>query len=161
MVFCMSLLKIKNTGKEQSITVKASSGLSNEEVEKMIKDAQTHAEEDKKFQELASARNAADAIIHTSKNAMTELGSKLSDDEKAPIESAIEELEETMKNNDKVAIEAKTNALSEKAQVLMQKAQTQTQSTQSAQTDDTKSKGDENDDVVEADFEEVKENKKG
>ncbi len=146
--------KDKNTGKEQSVTIKASSGLSNEEVEKMIKNAEVHAEEDKKFQALASARNGAEAVIHTTKDAITKLGSNLSDNEKAPIESAIKELEEMMKNDDKVAIETKTNALSEKAQVLMQKAQP-------AQADDTKSESGKNDDVVDADFEEVKENKKG
>jgi len=113
----------KNTGKEQSITIKSSSGLSDEEVEKMIKDAETHAEEDKKFQELITARNMADSLVHSTKQTLEELKEEISDEEKTTIESAVNELEESIKGDDKDDIDAKVQNLSEKAQVLAQKAQ--------------------------------------
>ena len=115
--------KDKNTGKEQSITIKASSGLSDEEVEKMIKDAETHAEEDKKFQELITTRNMADSLVHSTKQTLEELKDEISDEEKSTIESAVNELEESIKGDDKDDIDAKVQNLSEKAQVLAQKAQ--------------------------------------
>jgi len=103
----------KATGKEQSIKITASSGLSEEEIERMVKDAEMHAEEDKKFQELVTARNSADALIHATRKSMDELGDKLEADEKEKIEKAIAELEEAMKGDDKDAIEARTKALAE------------------------------------------------
>ena len=115
--------KDKNTGKEQSITIKSSSGLSDEEVEKMVKDAETHAEEDKKFQELITARNMADSLVHSTKQTLEELKDEISDEEKTTIESAVNELEESIKGDDKDDIDAKVQNLSEKAQVLAQKAQ--------------------------------------
>ena len=115
--------KDKNTGKEQSITIKSSSGLSDDEVDKMIKDAEAHAEEDKKFQELVTSRNMADSLVHSTKQTLEELKDEVSDDEKAAIESAVNELEESIKGDDKEAIDAKVQNLSEKAQVLAQKAQ--------------------------------------
>jgi molecular chaperone DnaK len=145
--------KDKNTGKEQSITIKSSSGLSDEEVEKMIKDAEAHAEEDKKFQELVSTRNMADALIHSTNQTLEELKDEISDDEKSQIESALNELEESIKGDDKEAIDAKVQNLSEKAQVLAQKAQ------EKASTDGAESSDGAGDDVVDADFEEVKEEK--
>ena len=99
--------KDKNTGKEQSITIKSSSGLSDEEVEKMIKDAETHAEEEKKFQELITARNMADSLVHSTKQTLEELKDEISDEEKTTIESAVNELEESIKGEDKDDIDAK------------------------------------------------------
>jgi len=146
--------KDKNTGKEQSITIKASSGLSDEEVKKMIKDAETHAEEDKKFQELITARNMADSLVHSTKQTLEELKEEISDEEKTTIESAVNELEESIKGDDKGDIDAKVQNLSEKAQVLAQKAQ------EKASAEDSEAGNEKADeDVVDADFEEVKEEK--
>ena len=146
--------KDKNTGKEQSITIKSSSGLSDEEVDKMIKDAEAHAEEDKKFQELVTSRNMADSLVHSTRQTLEELKDEVSDDEKSAIEAAVNELEETIKGDDKEAIDTKVQNLSEKAQVLAQKAQEKA-SAENPQDDNAK----ENDDVVDADFEEVNEEK--
>ena len=146
--------KDKNTGKEQSITIKASSGLSDEEVEKMIKDAETHAEEDKKFQELITTRNMADSLVHSTKQTLEELKEEISDEEKSTIESAVNELEESIKGDDKDDIDAKVQNLSEKAQVLAQKAQEKA-SAEGSETSDGKA----DEDVVDADFEEVEEEK--
>ena len=146
--------KDKNTGKEQSITIKSSSGLSDEEVDKMIKDAEAHAEEDKKFHELVTSRNMADSLVHSTKQSLEELKDEISDDEKSAIEVALSELEESIKGDDKEAIDTQVQNLSEKAQVLAQKAQEKA-SAEGAETD--KSEG--NDDVVDADFEEVNEEK--
>ena len=146
--------KDKNTGKEQSITIKSSSGLSDEEVKKMIKDAETHAEEDKKFQELITARNMADSLVHSTKQTLEELKEEISDEEKTTIESAVNELEESIKGDDKDDIDAKVQNLSEKAQVLAQKAQEKA-SAEGSETADGKA----DEDVVDADFEEVEEEK--
>jgi molecular chaperone DnaK len=146
--------KDKNTGKEQSITIKSSSGLSDEEVDKMIKDAEAHAEEDKKFQELVTSRNMADSLVHSTRQTLEELKDEVSDDEKSAIEAAVNELEESIKGDDKEAIDAKVQNLSEKAQVLAQKAQEKA-SAEDPQDDNAQA----NDDVVDADFEEVKEEK--
>jgi len=146
--------KDKKTGKEQSITIKSSSGLSDDEVEKMIKDAETHAEEDKKFQELITARNMADSLVHSTKQTLEELKDEISDEEKTTIESAVNELEESIKGDDKDDIDAKVQNLSEKAQVLAQKAQEKA-SAEGSETADGKA----DEDVVDADFEEVEEEK--
>lgn len=146
--------KDKNTGKEQSITIKSSSGLSDEEVDKMIKDAEAHADEDKKFQELVSSRNMADSLVHSTKQSLDELKDEISDDEKSAIEGALSELEESIKGDDKEAIDAKVQNLSEKAQVLAQKAQEKAGAGESAE-----SSADASEDVVDADFEEVNEEK--
>jgi len=146
--------KDKKTGKEQSITIKSSSGLSDEEVEKMIKDAETHAEEDKKFQELITTRNMADSLVHSTKQTLEELKDEISDEEKSTIESAVNELEESIKGDDKDDIDAKVQNLSEKAQVLAQKAQ------EKASAEDSEAGNEKADeDVVDADFEEVEEEK--
>ena len=147
--------KDKNTGKEQSITIKSSSGLSDEEVDKMIKDAEAHADEDKKFQELVSSRNMADSLVHSTKQSLEELKDEISEDEKTSIEGALSELEESIKGDDKEAIDAKVQNLSEKAQVLAQKAQEKAGADGSAET----GSADAGEDVVDADFEEVKEEK--
>ncbi len=146
--------KDKNTGKEQSITIKSSSGLSDEEVDKMIKDAEAHADEDKKFQELVSSRNMADSLVHSTKQSLEELKDEISDDEKSAIEAALSELEESIKGDDKEVIDAKVQSLSEKAQVLAQKAQEKAGADGSAEAS-----SDASDDVVDADFEEVNEEK--
>ena len=146
--------KDKNTGKEQSITIKSSSGLSDEEVDKMIKDAEAHAEEDKKFHELVTSRNMADSLVHSTKQSLEELKDEISDDEKSAIEAALSELEESIKGDDKEAIDAQAQNLSEKAQVLAQKAQEKA-SAEGAEADNSEG----NDDVVDADFEEVNEEK--
>jgi molecular chaperone DnaK len=151
----------KNTGKEQSITIKASSGLSDDEVEKMIKDAEAHADEDKKFQELVTTRNMADGIISSIKTSLEDFKDEVSDDEKKGIETAISELEEVMKNDDKAVIDEKVQNLSKVAEPLVQKAQAKEQA---GATDgftkeaENSSKGN-TDDVVDADFEEVKDDK--
>ena len=146
--------KDKNTGKEQSITIKSSSGLSDEEVDKMIKDAESHAEEDKKFQELVTSRNMADSLVHSTKQTLEELKDEISEDERTTIEAAVSELEESIKGDDKEVIDAKVQNLSEKAEVLAQKAQ------EKASSEGPSEGGAEaNDDVVDADFEEVKEEK--
>ena len=145
--------KDKNTGKKQSITIKASSGLSDEEVDKMIKDAEAHAEEDKKFQELVTTRNMADSLVHSTKQTLEELKDDISDDEKSAIEAAMSELEESTKGDDKEAIDTQVQNLSEKAQVLAQKAQ------EKASTEAADAGAATADDVVDADFEEVKEDK--
>ncbi len=147
--------KDKNTGKEQSITIKSSSGLSDEEVDKMIKDAEAHADEDKKFQELVSSRNMADSLVHSTKQSLEELKDEISEDEKTAIEGAVTELEESIKGDDKEAIDAKVQNLSEKAQVLAQKAQEKAGAEGSAEAGNA----DSGEDVVDADFEEVKEEK--
>ncbi|MDC1015776.1 molecular chaperone DnaK [Candidatus Thioglobus sp.] len=147
--------KDKNTGKEQSITIKSSSGLSDEEVDKMIKDAEAHADEDKKFQELVSSRNMADSLVHSTKQTLDELKDEISEDEKTAIEGALSELEESIKGDDKEAIDANVQNLSEKAQVLAQKAQEKAGAEGSAEA----SSSDSGEDVVDADFEEVKEEK--
>jgi len=147
--------KDKNTGKEQNITIKASSGLSDEEVEKMVKDAEAHAEEDKKFQELVSTKNMADGLVYSTKQSLEELKDEISEDEKKQIEEAVSELEEVTKGDDKEAIDAKVQNLSEKAQVLAQKAQEKAGNDNAGDS----ASADKADDVVDADFEEVKEDK--
>ena len=147
--------KDKNTGKEQSITIKASSGLSDEEVEKMIKDAEANADEDKKFQELVTSKNMADSLIHSTKQTLEELKEEVSEDEKTAIEAAIADLEEAIKSDDKEAIDTKSQALTEKAQPLAEKAQAKAGAADGSASEAT----DAGDDVVDADFEEVKDDK--
>jgi molecular chaperone DnaK len=149
--------KDKATGKEQSIVIKASSGLSDEEVEKMVQDAEAHAEEDRKFQELVGARNAADALIHSTEKSLTDLADQVEAEEKASIESAVEALREAVKGEDKDDIEAKTNALSEAAGKLAEKAYAQNAEAGAGAADNAEAAAD---DVVDAEFEEVDDDKK-
>ena len=121
----------------------------------MIKDAEAHADEDKKFQELVSSRNMADSLVHSTKQSLEELKDEISEDEKTAIEVAVSELEESIKGDDKEAIDAKVQNLSEKAQVLAQKAQDKAGAESSAEA----GSADSGEDVVDADFEEVKEEK--
>ncbi len=119
--------KDKATGKENKITIKANSGLSEEEIQRMVKDAELHAEEDKKSHELADARNGADGMIHMVKKSLADYGKELSDDEKATIEAAVKETEEAIRGNDIEVIKAKSEALSQAAQKLGEKMYAQQQ----------------------------------
>jgi molecular chaperone DnaK len=156
--------KDKDTGKEQKITIKASSGLSDEEVEQMVQDAAANAEEDKKFEELVQARNQADGMVHSIQKQVEEAGEALPADEKEKIDAAISDLQEAIKGDDKEAIDTKTQALMEASAKLMEIAQANAAQgapegaapdaggAESAQAGD--------DDVVDAEFEEVKDDKK-
>ncbi|MGB1092637.1 MAG: Hsp70 family protein, partial [Oceanobacter sp.] len=150
--------KDKATGKEQSIVIKASSGLSDDEIEQMVQDAEANAEADKKFEELIQVRNTADGMIHATKKTLEEAGDKATEEEKGAIEKAISELEEVLKGDDKEAIEAKTNALTEASATLAQKLYAeqaqQAGGAEQAQQAGGNSKPD--DDIVDAEFEEVK-----
>ncbi|MFN6971263.1 MAG: molecular chaperone DnaK [Rheinheimera sp.] len=142
--------KDKDTGKEQKITIKASSGLTDEEVERMVRDAELNAEEDKKFEEMVQTRNQADALVHATRKQVEEAGTNLATNDKQEIEAAISALETAIKGSDKAEIEAKTQALlqaSQKLQAAAQPGQAQ------PGADNAKNAGD---DVVDAEFEEVK-----
>ena len=157
--------KDKATGKEHSIVIKASSGLSDDEVDKMVKDAEAHADEDKKFQQLVGARNQADTMIHATRKSMEELGDKLEADEKSNIEAAIKDLEEALKTDDQVEIEAKTKALTDASakmaeRLYAEQAQQGGEAGAEASQAGAEQASGANDDVVDAEFEEVKENKK-
>ena len=151
--------KDKATGKEQSIVIKASSGLSDEEIEKMVKDAEANAEADKKFEEMIGARNTADGMIHAAKKSMADTGDKLSDEEKAPVEAAIAELEEALKSDDKDQITAKTTALTEASAKIAEKLYAAADAGAADAGADAASTKPE-DDVVDAEFEEVKDDEK-
>lgn len=148
--------KDKATGKENKITIKANSGLSEEEIQKMEEDAAKYADEDRKLRELVDARNSADGMVHSVKKSLAEHGDKLDADEKAKIEAAIKDVEDVLKDGDKAAIEAKTNALMEASQKLGEKVYAEQQAqanTESAQPQGEKPVDGE---VVDAEFEEVK-----
>ncbi|NMM25919.1 MAG: molecular chaperone DnaK [Glaciimonas sp.] len=159
--------KDKATGKENKITIKANSGLTEEEIQKMVKDAELNAEEDHKLRELADARNQGDALVHSTRKSIAEYGDKLAAGEKEQIEAAIKELEEVLKGNDKAAIDAKTAALSSASQKLGEKMYADMQAQQAAAgaaaggaaggagSANGEGKPAE-DDVVDADFKEVK-----
>ena len=154
--------KDKDTGKEQKITIQASSGLSDEEVEAMVRDAEANSAEDAKFEELVQARNQADAMVHGTRKQVEEAGEALPSDEKEKIEAAVAELEEAIKGDDKEAIEAKTQALMEASQKLMEIAQQQAQAQQAAPEAGAEQPQEKDvaGDVVDAEFEEVKDDKK-
>ena len=151
--------KDKATGKEQSIVIKASSGLTDEEIEKMVKDAEANADADKQFEELINARNSADGMIHATQKSMAEAGDKLSAEEKAPVEAAITELEEALKTEDKESITAKTTALTEASAKIAEKLYAAADAGAGDTAADTGSTEPE-DDVVDAEFEEVKDDEK-
>ena len=150
--------KDKATGKEQSIVIKANSGLSDDEVEQMVRDAEAHADEDRKFEELATARNQGDQLVHATRKMITEAGDKATDEDKAKIEAALAELEEAVKGDNKEAIDAKVAALSEASAPLAEKMYAE-QAQQGEQATDAAG-DDNNDDVVDAEFEEVKDTDK-
>jgi len=159
--------KDKGTGREQKIEIKASSGLSEEEVQRMVDDAEAHAEEDRKQRELVDVRNQGDSLIHSVEKSIKDLGDKLTDDEKKPAEAAIEELREALKGEDKEAIESKIEALTQASAAIAQKAYGQEQGGEAAgaseQAGGESAEGgsaSKDDDVVDAEFEEVKDDKK-
>ncbi|WP_100641821.1 molecular chaperone DnaK [Alteromonas facilis] len=151
--------KDKDTGKEQKITIKASSGLSDDEVEQMVRDAEANKEADKKFEELVQTRNQADGMVHATRKQVEEAGDALPADEKAKIEEAISDLETAIKGEDKEAIEAKTQALIQASAKLMEIAQAKAQEAGAEQATDATQQS-QDDDVVDAEFEEVKDDKK-
>ena len=148
--------KDKASGKEAKITIKANSGLSDEEIQKMVRDGEAHAEEDKKQRELVDARNQCDGLIHSVKKTLAEQGDKVSAEDKSAIEAAIKDAEEALKSNDKETIEAKMQALGTASHKLAEQMQAQAaqQSAGGAPAD-----GKKDEDVVDAEFEEVKDTK--
>ncbi|MGM0536793.1 MAG: molecular chaperone DnaK [Pseudomonadota bacterium] len=152
--------KDKATGKEQSIVIKASSGLSEEEVEQMVQDAEAHADEDKKFEELVQLRNQADGMVHAARKTLEEAGDKASDEEKQAIESAAAELEEAIKGDDKDDIQAKLDKLTEASGNLAQKMYAeQGEAAQGAEAG-SEAGAKQEDDVVDAEYEEVNDDQK-
>ncbi|MFT5676140.1 MAG: molecular chaperone DnaK [Paraglaciecola sp.] len=153
--------KDKDTGKEQKITIKASSGLSEDEINQMVQDAEANKEEDKKFEELVQARNQADGMIHGTRKQVEEAGDDLSEEDKAQIETAVTDLEAAVKGDSKEEIEAKTQALIEASAKLMEVAQAKAAAESAAAGGEpTDAAAEPNDDVVDAEFEEVKEDDK-
>jgi molecular chaperone DnaK len=156
--------KDKGTGKENKITIKANSGLSEAEIQAMVRDAEAHAEEDKKAHELVDARNQCDAMVHSVKKALSEHGDKIDASEKSAIETAVKEAEEAIKGSDKAAMEAKTQALAMASQKLGEKVYAQQQAAGAAEAGAAgghaggEAKKDEGD-VVDAEFTEVKDKK--
>ena len=149
--------KDKGTGKEQSIIIKASSGLSDEEIEQMVQDAEANAAEDQKFEEMVQARNTADGMVHSSKKMIEEAGDKATDEEKAAVQTAIDALEEALKGDDKEAIETATATLTEASGEIAQKMYAEDAAAQG----DAEGAGDAGaDDAVDAEFEEVKDEDK-
>ncbi|MEJ2041721.1 MAG: molecular chaperone DnaK [Reinekea sp.] len=148
--------KDKGTGKEQSIVIKANSGLSDDEIDQMIKDAEANAEEDKKFEELAKSRNTADSLVHATRKSLKENADKATDEEKASIEKACEDVETALKGDDKEAIDKAVEALSQASSNFAQKIyadQAQDAGAQAAEGDNAETSSD---DAVDAEFEEVK-----
>jgi molecular chaperone DnaK len=157
--------KDKATSKEQKIVIKASSGLSEDEIKRMVRDAESHAEEDRKFRELVEVRNKADALLHTTEKSLKELGEKVAPADRAQIESALSDLKTALSGDDKDVIETKANALTQAAAVLAQQAYAQAGAGAEASGENAGSTGGPSgsgkDDVLDAEFEEVKDKKKG
>ena len=149
--------KDKATGKEQSIVIKASSGLNDDEIEKMVRDAEANAEEDRKFEELVQARNQGDAMVHAVRKTLKDAGDKVSDSEKESIEASIKELEDALEGSDKDDIEAKTQKLTEVSSELAQKMYAD-QAEQAGGQEGAQNQ--QSDDAVDAEFEEVKDDDK-
>ena len=157
--------KDKATGKENKIVIKSSSGLSDEEIGKMVSDAEEHADEDREARELVDARNQGEAMIHGARKSIEELGDKLDGDDKRKLEEAIGELEEALKGDDKASITAKTETLTQASHKLAEQIYSQAQAEAQAQSqgeqgppgdaDSNSAKADSKDDVVDAEFEEV------
>ena len=155
--------KDKATQREQSIVIRASSGLSDEEIERMVKDAEAHAEEDRNFRELVEARNRADALIHATEKSLADLGDDVSEEERGSVEEAIESLREASQGEDKEAIDAAANTLTERAGKLAERAYQKAQSQEAgagAGGADAAAGAAADDDVVDAEFEEVGDEKK-
>ncbi len=151
--------KDKNTGKEQHITIQASSGLSEEEIEAMVKDAEAHAEEDAKMKELVEARNQADAMVHATKKMVADAGDAVEASEKEAIDAAVAAVEEAIKGDDKAAIDESVQKLAEASQSVAQKAQAQQQAG-GAEAQQQGAADNADDDIVDAEFEEVNDDKK-
>ncbi|ADC70975.1 chaperone protein DnaK [Thioalkalivibrio sp. K90mix] len=152
--------KDKATGKENKIVIKASSGLSDEEVEQMVKDAEAHAEEDKKFQQLVGARNQADALVHSAEKSLKDLSDQVSDDERSAIEAAVAEVKKAMEGDDVEAIEQSTQKLAEASGKLAEKAYAQGADAAGEAGAEQASGEQQADDVVDAEFEEVDDDQK-
>jgi molecular chaperone DnaK len=158
--------KDKATGKHQSIKITASSGLSEEEIKRMVRDAELHAEEDKKLHELVTARNHADAMVHAANKTLHELGDKVGSDERSTIETAINELKEAMKGDDKADIDRKTERLTEVSGKLAERLYAAQNTETAGASASSSSRASESDsakareDVVDAEFEEVKDDRK-
>ena len=153
--------KDKATGKEQSIVIKASSGLSDEEIDQMVKDAEAHSADDKKFEELIAVRNTADGLVHATKKTLEEAGDKATDEEKDAINNAITELEEALKGDDKAEIETKTKDLTDASTNLAQKLYAEQQAQAgNAEGEAESGSQSEAEDAVDAEFEEVTEEDK-
>jgi molecular chaperone DnaK len=157
--------KDKATGKENKITIKANSGLSEEEIQRMMKDAEANAEEDRKQVELVHARNECDHLVHTVKKTLTEHGDKVEAAEKSRIEEAVKAAEEALKSNDKDTIVARTEALAQASQKLGEKVYAQAGAeagagaAQAGAAGASQAGGKADEDVVDAEFEEVKDKK--
>ena len=152
--------KDKATGKEQSIVIKASSGLSDDEIESMVKDAEAHAEEDKKFSELVATRNTADQMIHATEKSLEEMGDKVEQEERMQIENAIKDLKDVLDKDDKDIIETKTQALAQASSKLAERMYAQNDAGGTdAGSDAGAQEAGVDDDVVDAEFEEVDDNK--
>jgi len=145
--------KDKATGKEQSIQIRASSGLSEEEIQRMVKDAESHAADDRKFHELVEARNRADSLIHAAQKSLKELGDKVDPGERGRIEGAIKNLQEAMKGDDKDAIESRTTTLTELSGKMAERLYAQGPATEQARS---ASQTGQEENVVDAEFEEVR-----
>jgi len=152
--------KDKNSGKEQSIVIKASSGLSDEDIEKMVKDAEANAEDDAKFEELVKVKNNADMLCHATRKTVSDSEDKLSDDEKQKVEEAVKSLEEAVKSENVEQIEDATKQLNDVLTPLSSKLYNQQQNEQSSPEDGSEDSQSNDDNTVEADFEEVQEEDK-
>ena len=152
--------KDKETGKEQRIEIKAGSGLSEEEIEKMVTDAEAHREEDKRFHELVTARNNAEALAHSTRSMLTEQGDKIDEATRKPVEAAIEKVEEAIKGDDKDAIEAASNELQQASTALYQAAAQADGGAEAGETAAEASQESSSEDVVDAEFTEVDDDKK-
>ncbi|MCI6906781.1 MAG: molecular chaperone DnaK [Succinatimonas sp.] len=154
--------KDKKTGKEQKITIQSSSGLSDDDIKRMVREAEEHSADDKKFEELANARNRADATVHQVKKQLSDLGDKVSDADKTKVNKAVADLELAARGDDKDKIEQAEKALMEAATALMQagQAQAQAQQAQQSQGQQQQQESKKDDDVVDAEFEDVTDNKK-
>ena len=144
--------KDKATGKSQNIVIKASSGLSDDEIKTMVSDAESHAEEDRKFRELVDVRNQADGLIHAAEKTLSELGEKASADERQAVENAVSDLKTVLEGDDKDVIQTKTAALGEASGGLAQKLYAEQEAEGTAGEDEAAAS---DDDVVDAEFEEV------
>jgi molecular chaperone DnaK len=160
--------KDKATGKEQKIVIKASSGLNEEEIKRMVRDAESHAEEDRKFRELVESRNKADALLHQTEKSLKDLGDKVQPSDRANIESAMADLKRVLNEDDKNVIETKANALAQAAAAIAQQAYAQAEpagegggTAGGAPGGGGANAGGGQDDVLDAEFEEVKDRKKG